>query len=136
RERGFNGAIVVRSKNIVKDIRSLTNKKGVSLVLDHVGKATWNHSLKMLQRRGRLAFCGITTGPKTETDLRYIFGKQLSIFGSWMGDKKDLFDVIQFLERKPEFLPYIDRTYSLAEAGSAQAYMESGEHNGKILLEI
>ncbi|SFE57907.1 alcohol dehydrogenase catalytic domain-containing protein [Alteribacillus iranensis] len=135
RERGFDGHVVVRSDDILKDIRSIA-KKGVSLVLDQAGRATWNHSLKMLGRGGRLACCGITTGPKTETDLRYIFGKQLSISGSWMGDKKDLLEVITFLERQPELLPYIDRTYPLKEAGDAQKFVEEGNHNGKVLLEI
>lgn len=89
----------------------------------------------MLTRGGRLSFCGITTGPKVETDLRYIFGKQLSIFGSWMGDRSDLIEVTHFLKRTRK-LPYIYKEFALEEAGEAQACMENGKHVGKIILKI
>lgn len=135
RSQGFDGRVIVRTDETAKEIRRITNKTGVDLVLDHVGHATWNESLKMLKRGGRLAFCGVTTGAKTEMDLRYIFGKQLSIYGSWMGNRSDFHEVIRFLKQHA-LLPYIDRTFSLQEAGSAQSYMEHGEHMGKILLKI
>jgi NADPH:quinone reductase-like Zn-dependent oxidoreductase len=134
-EQGFEGHIVVRSENLEAEIRELTGRRGVDLVLDHVGKQTWNQSLRMLARGGRLSFCGITTGPKVETDLRYIFGKQLSIFGSWMGDRSDLIEVIHFL-KKTRKLPYIYKEIALEEAGEAQACMENGKHVGKIILKI
>lgn len=136
REQGFTGIIIQRSEDVVKKVREFTNKQGATVVLDHVGKATYNDSLKMLAKGGRLAFCGITTGPKVETDLRYIFGKQLELYGSWMGDKRDLHDVVSFLSKNEALLPHIDRVFSLEEAGEAQTCMEQGTHTGKIILNI
>lgn len=135
-EQGFTGSIVVRSESLLDEIKQLTQKKGVDLVLDHVGQQTWNSSLKMLARGGRLAFCGITTGPRVETDLRYIFGKQLEIYGSWMGDHQDFVQVVQFLQHHPQALPYIYKEFPLEEARLAQAIMEKGDHVGKIVLKI
>lgn len=135
RDQGFQGDVLIRSEHLEEEIRQLTDKKGVDVVLDHVGSATFRQSLRMLARGGRLACCGVTTGPKCETDLRYIFGKQLSIFGSWMGDRADLMEVITFLQRTGR-LPYIDREFPLASAREAQSYLEKGQHVGKIVLSI
>src|SRR5690606_19782451 len=128
----FSGDIVIRSEHLLAEIRTITQKVGVDVVLDHVGKQTWNDSLRMLSKGGRLAFCGVTTGPKIETDLRYIFGKQIEIYGSWMGDHQDLIEVVKFLENKPDKLPYIYQEYALDSAGEAQLTLEKGKHVGKI----
>ncbi|WP_257347265.1 zinc-binding dehydrogenase [Pseudalkalibacillus decolorationis] len=133
---GFSGEIVVRSDSVVKDIRNLTANEGVDVVLDHVGKQTWSKSLKMLKTGGRLAFCGVTTGPKTETDLRYIFGKQLTITGSWMGNQSDFIEVVEFLKMRLNLLPYIYQVLNLEDVGEAHSLMERGDHVGKILLKI
>lgn len=136
RNQGFEGIVIQRSEDVVKKVREYTNNKGADVVLDHAGKATWNQSLKMLGKSGRLAFCGITTGAKVETDLRYIFAKQISIYGSWMGDKKDFNQVVSFLTNHPSSLPHIDRTFLLEDVGEAHSYMEKGIHKGKIILLI
>ncbi|WP_261131699.1 zinc-binding dehydrogenase [Bacillus sp. Marseille-Q3570] len=133
---GFEGEVVVRSERLTKDIRKLTDNKGVDVVLDHVGKKTWSSSLKMLKRGGRLAFCGVTTGAIAETDLRYIFGKQLTITGTWMGNRSDFVAVIDFLKSRPHLLPYIYQIINLEEVGEAHSLMEQGNHIGKILLRI
>ncbi|GAA0367697.1 zinc-binding dehydrogenase [Bacillus horti] len=135
-EQGFTGDIIIRSEDLLEEIKQLTHKRGVDLVLDHVGKQTWNISLKMLTKGGRLAFCGITSGPKVETDLRYIFGKQLSIFGSWMGDHQDFMEVVQFLKQHPQALPYIYKEFPLHDAQEAQATLEQGDHVGKVVLNV
>lgn len=134
-EQGFE-EVIIRSDEIVKDIRFNTNNNGVDVVLDHVGKHTWKYSLKMLKKGGRLAFCGVTTGPKAETDLRYIFAKQLAIYGSWMGDRADFDEVVQFLKPRPDLLPYVYQTYPLEDVGKAQHALEHGKHTGKILLKV
>lgn len=137
RDKGFNNVkfICRREEDVVKEVRSYTNNVGASVVLDHAGRQTFNNSLKMLSRGGRLAFCGITTGPFAEVDLRLIFGKQIQITGSWMGDLKDFYEVINFLQRTEAF-PYIDKVYQLQEASEAQQALEAGEHIGKVILKI
>lgn len=133
---GFDGNIIVRSENIVKDVRRATGGRGADVVLDHVGAATWMTSLKMLAATGRLSFCGVTTGHQAETDLRFIFGKQISIHGTWIGDRQDFHDVAAFLRNHTDALPTIDKVFPLKEAQAAQDYLESGTHSGKVLLEM
>ncbi|HLR70419.1 MAG TPA: zinc-binding dehydrogenase [Pseudogracilibacillus sp.] len=135
-KKGFDDvSFIVRDADVVKNVRKLTNKVGADLVLDHVGRKSFNNSLKMLARGGRLAFCGITTGPFSEVDLRLIFGKQITITGSWMGDLQDFYEVVKFLERTNAF-PHIDQEYMLADAGKAQEALEAGNHIGKIILKV
>lgn len=135
-EKGFDDvSFVVRNDEVVKQVRELTDGAGADLVLDHVGRKTFNNSLKMLNRGGRLAFCGITTGPFSEVDLRLIFGKQITITGSWMGDLKDFYEVVKFSQRTNAF-PHIDKEFPLNEARLAQETMENGQHIGKIILRV
>lgn len=131
----YDVEFVVSDDKVVKNVREITNNKGVDLVLDHVGRKTFNNSLKMLSRGGRLAFCGVTTGPISEVDLRLIFGKQITITGSWMGDLQDFYEVVKLLEDK-ECFPHIDQEFLLTEVGKAQNTLEAGNHIGKIILKI
>lgn len=135
RGHGFTGTTIVRSDRVVKDVRAACPGRGASVVLDHVGASSWMSSLKMLAPRGRLAFCGVTSGHQATTDLRHVFGKQLSIHGSWMGNRNDLADVVAFLRDTPDALPVVDRVFPLSEAAAAQAHIESGKHVAKTLLE-
>lgn len=135
-EKGFTDVeFVLRDSVAGKKVRELTNGRGADLVLDHVGRKTFNDSLKMLARGGRLSFCGITTGPIAEVDLRLIFGKQLTISGSWMGDLQDFHEVVRFLLRTKTF-PHIDKEFLLEDVKSAQEMIEKGQHIGKIILKI
>lgn len=136
KKKGFDDVeFIVRDSEVGKKIRDLTNKAGADLVLDHVGSKTFNESLKMLGRGGRLSFCGITTGPIAEVDLRLIFGKQITITGSWMGDLRDFHEVIVFLLRTRAY-PHIDEVFPLEEVKEAQKMLEEGKHIGKIILQI
>ncbi len=136
KEKGFdNVEFIIRDSEVGKRIRELTNKAGADLVLDHVGRKTFNESLRMLARGGRLAVCGITTGPIADVDLRLIFGKQITISGSWMGDLHDFHEVVQFLLRTKAF-PHIDEMFPLKEVKKAQQTLEEGKHIGKIILQI
>ena len=136
RGQGFTDVeFVVRGQETRRQIWELTNKAGADLVLDHVGRKTFNESLQMLARGGRLAFCGITTGPIAEVDLRLIFGKQITITGSWMGDLHDFHEVVAFLQRTNAF-PYIDKVFPLEQAREAQAALEEGSHIGKVILQV
>lgn len=110
-----------------------TGKRGVDVLLDSVGEATWKQSLRALGRNGRLLTCGATTGPVAETDIRYIFWRQLQVFGSTMATKAEL-ERVMGLVFAGKLEPVIDSTYPLREAREAQARMERGEQFGKILL--
>lgn len=122
-------------QDIVDEVRRITEGRGVDIVIEHVGKATWDKSVKALSRGGRLVTCGATTGPDVITDLRYIFSRELTVFGSYMGSKGELLKVIELLNLG-KLRTVIDSVYPLENAAEAQKRMEKGEHFGKIVLSL
>ncbi|HEV8131289.1 MAG TPA: zinc-binding dehydrogenase [Acidobacteriota bacterium] len=122
-------------ERISDEVRKVTGKRGVDIVFEHVGKATWNESLLSLARGGRLVTCGATSGYAAETDLRHVFSKQISILGSYMGGKAELLQAYSFL-KKGLFAPVVDRVFALEEVRQAHQYLEEGKQFGKVVLRI
>jgi len=122
-------------QDIAEEIKRLTNRRGVDVVIEHVGQATWPASVRSLARGGRLVTCGATTGPNGALDLRALFAKQLSIQGSYMGTKGELLRVARFFFAG-QIKPVIDRTYPLANAADAQRRLQESGQFGKIVLEV
>ena len=120
-------------QDISEEIRRLTNRRGVDVVIEHVGDATWNKAVRSLARGGRLVTCGATTGSNGSLDLRALFARRLTIMGSYMGTKGDLFQAARFFF-SGQLKPIIDRTYPLAEAAEAQRRLEASHQFGKIVL--
>ena len=116
-------------------VRSLTGKRGVDVVLEHVGAATWEHSIRVCARGGRIVTCGATTGWDARTDLRHVFFRQISILGSTMGSKAVLFDVVDHV-RAGRLKPVVDRVLPLREAAEAHRVLEEREAFGKVVLEV
>ena len=94
-----------------KEIFSRTNRRGVDVVVDNVGKATLGISMKAVARGGRIVIIGNTSGPNAEIDIRFIFGKQISLIGSTMGNHQDFRDVTDLLW-SGKLKPVIDRGYA------------------------
>ncbi len=117
----------------VREVLARTEKRGVDVVVDNVGRATLASSLKAVARGGRIVVVGNTSGPLTEIDLRFLFAKQISLIGSTMGSHQD-FRVVTGLLWSGALRPVIDRTYPLAEGIEAYRRLEEGRHFGKILL--
>ncbi len=130
---GADDVINHNEQDITAEARRITEKRGVDVVFEHVGSATWEKSVKALAVGGRLVTCGATTGYMGQTDIRYVYSRQLSILGSYMASKAELLKVIE-LVRQRRLKPVVDRIYSLAEAARAQERMEKREHFGKIVL--
>ena len=135
RASGASDVIHHHKQDVAAEIMRLTDRRGVDVVVEHVGDATWAKSVRSLARGGRLVTCGATTGPQVGIDLRALFAKQLSVLGSYVGTKGEL------LRAAPYFFagqlqPVIDRTFPLAEAAEAQRRLEASEHFGKIVLEV
>jgi NADPH:quinone reductase-like Zn-dependent oxidoreductase len=122
-------------QDIAAEIRRMTNNRGVDVVIEHVGEATWARSVRSLARGGRLVTCGATTGAKGALDLQALFAKQLTIHGSYMGTKGELMHVARFFFAG-RLTPVIDRTYPLNEAALAQQRLEESGQFGKIVLEV
>jgi len=126
--------VVDRSRgDWVREIHKVTNKRGVDVVVDNVGKATLTGSMQAVARGGRIVIIGNTSGPHAEIDIRYIFGKQISLIGSTMGSHQDFRDVTALLWAG-KLRPVIDRIMPLKEGIEAYRIMEQGEQFGKIVL--
>jgi len=120
------------AKYVYKD---LTEERGIDVVIDNVGKATFQTSIQLLRPGGRLITCGATTGPSTQILINRIFWKQLEIKGSTMANQGEFREVMGLIGKK-KFGPIIDRTFPLEEAREAETYLKKGEQFGKVLLEI
>lgn len=135
RQLGAYEGVNHATEDVPARVRELTNGRGVDVVVEHVGAATWDRSLKCLVRSGRLVTCGATTGHDAHIDLRFLFGRQLSLLGSYMGRKAELLRAAQFFFAG-ELRPVVDRTFPLAEAAEAHRRLESREGFGKVVLEV
>jgi NADPH:quinone reductase-like Zn-dependent oxidoreductase len=116
-----------------KRIYNLTGKRGVDVVVDNVGEATMMTSMQAAARGGRIVIIGNTSGPHAQIDIRYIFGKQISLIGSTMGTHQDFRDVAALLWAG-KLKPVIDRIMPLSQGIEAYRMMEQGEQFGKIVL--
>jgi NADPH:quinone reductase-like Zn-dependent oxidoreductase len=121
--------------DLTREVRRLTDKRGVDIVVEHVGVATWEHSLRCLARGGRLVTCGATTGYDARIDLRFLFTRQYEVMGSYMGTKGELLRAAQFFFAG-RLMPVVDTTFPLADAAAAHRRLEKGEQFGKIVLEV
>ncbi len=130
---GADAVINYNSQDVVTEVRRFTGKKGVDVVFEHTGKATWERSIASMAWGGRLVTCGNTTGYDAVTDLRFLFNKQLSILGSHQGSKAELLRGLRWVE-EGKVRPVVDRTFPLVDGAKAQETMERGEHFGKIIL--
>jgi len=135
KELGADHVLNRNSGGIWKELAGLTNQRGVDVVLENVGAATWNQSLRSLVRGGRLVTVGRTTGALAETDIKLIFWNQLQVIGSTMANQKEFSEVMsRFFQGELE--PVIDSVFPLDQAREAYQRLEAGEHFGKIIIQV
>jgi len=118
-----------------KEVYRLTNKRGVDVVFESVGAATWLRAIRALRRGGRLVTIGATSGPNPQEEIRLIFWKQVEIIGSTMSNQREFNEVMKLVLRG-EFKPVIDVVLPLERAQEAHARLARGEQFGKIVLTI
>ena len=135
RELGAEVGINHARQDVAKEIRALTDRQGVEVVVDSVGQSTWEQSLRALGRLGRLVTCGGTSGPMVTTDVRKLFWYQWSILGSTMGSTAE-FRAIAALAGEGKLWPEIDRVFPFERARAAFDRLEAGEQLGKIVIEV
>ena len=132
------GADVVydyRQQEWWKEVYYATGKRGVDLVVDNVGEATFSHSLRALAKGGRLVTVGATTGPRSHADIRLIFWKQISIIGSTMGTQAEFRAAMRAVfEGRVD--PPVDSIWPMDQYRDALERMLRGEQRGKIVLRI
>jgi NADPH:quinone reductase-like Zn-dependent oxidoreductase len=122
------------SGDFSKEIWRLTGKRGVDVVLESVGAATWDHSLRSVAKGGRVVVFGATSGPHVQLDLRQIFWKQYVIIGATMSNQREFNTVMRLVFCQRRLHPVVDRVLPLSEMQTAQRVLEAGEQFGKIVL--
>jgi NADPH:quinone reductase-like Zn-dependent oxidoreductase len=135
RELGADATVNHVSGDVSAAVKEATEGRGVEVVLEHVGEATWQRSLQSARAGGRIVVCGATSGPNPPAALHRIWWKQLTIYGSTMGTRED-FEAAYELVKSGRSKPVVDSVLPLAEARAAHERMEAGEQFGKIVLSI
>jgi len=133
RKLGAEHLINRKTQDIAEEVRKITNRRGVDIVFEHVGNATWPQSVASLKWGGTLVTCGATSGFEAVTDLRFLWNKQMNFLGSHMGNKTDLLEAMRWVE-SGQVKPVVSQVFPLRETGQAQTLMESGEVMGKFVL--
>lgn len=135
RAMGADETLNHATQDVPGEIRARTGKRGVTVVVDSVGEATWDRSLRCLGRRGRLVTCGGTSGPMVQTDVRRLFWNQWSLLGSTMGNDAEFGAVVDALAGGA-LVPTVDSVHSLADGRAAYARLLSGAQFGKVILAV
>jgi NADPH2:quinone reductase len=130
---GADHVIDYEANDFAAEIRELTGKRGVDMVVDHVGAATYPDSLKSLAKGGRLVTCGATTGPNPDAGLNRIFWNQLSVIGSTMATPGEVDDVLS-LVWDGTFEPRVRETLPMSETARAHEMIENREGFGKVVV--
>lgn len=132
---GADAVINHAREKVSERVKLLTEGRGVDVVIEHIGPEVWDSCLASLAKGGRLITCGATTGAEVKLDLRYVYSRQFTIKGSYMGTRAELVKAAE-LYGQGKLKPVIDRTYPLQEARAAQELMLSRKFFGKIVLTV
>jgi len=133
RELGAKFVINRKRQRVIREISRITNRRGVDIVFEHVGAATWETSIYALRWGGTIVICGATTGFKTTVDLRFLWNKQQNYLGSHAGSTSELFDAMQFVHNGV-IKPVIMETLPLRDVSKAHEILQKGDIMGKIVL--
>jgi len=131
---GAEVAIDYGKQDFVAEAKRLTGKRGVDVVIEHVGGEVFAQSLRATRAGGRVVTCGATAGFHPAIDLRQIFFRQVEVLGSTMGSKADLLAVLEHVAAG-RLQPVVDRVMPLAQAADAHRVLEAREAFGKVVLE-
>ncbi len=133
RALGADEVINHTSQSLAEEVKRFTAKRGVDVIVDHVGTAVWDACFESLATYGRFVTCGTTTGADLKLNAQLLYGRQRTILGSFMGGKGELMDALKLIGAR-KLKAVIDSSFPLEEAAAAQKKMESREFFGKILL--
>jgi len=133
KQLGADLTINYATHDFLAEVKKLTNRKLVDVVFEHVGAATWEKSVACLPVGGRLVTCGATSGHDVKIDLRVLFFKSISLLGSTMGSKGDLFKVLELVEAG-KLKPVLDRVMKLEQAREAHQLLDERKTFGNVVL--
>ncbi len=132
---GADEVINYKRQDFEEEVKRITNKQGVNIIIEHIGPDVWEKSIRVLARNGLLVTCGATSGPSASIDLRYVFSRHLSILGSYMGRKNELLEVLKFID-SGKLRPVVHKVFELKDAREAQQEMLDRKNFGKIVLRV
>jgi NADPH:quinone reductase-like Zn-dependent oxidoreductase len=133
RQLGADEVINYSEQDFAQEVKRITSKRGVDVVVEHIGEHTWEKSVASLSRKGRLVTCGATTGNEGKVNIWSLFAKEIALIGSYGGTRQDLADVLK-LVATGQLKPVVHGTYTLDQLGTAQQLMESREQFGKLVI--
>ncbi len=132
---GADHVVNYREKDVVEEVKKLTDGRGVDIVIDHVGAATFDTSLKSLRRGGKLVSAGVTTGKSINLDIQYLYRNELIIDGSYLFTIGGFYQILKMAE-EGRLKPVISKVFPLKDAAKAQRVMEEATHFGKLVLKV
>jgi NADPH:quinone reductase-like Zn-dependent oxidoreductase len=135
RALGADEVINYKTSDFVAEVKRLTGKRGVDVVIEHVGGDVMTKSILSTTAGGRIVTCGATAGFEPKIDLRHVFFRQIEILGSTMGPKGSLFGILEHV-KAGRLRPVVDRVLPLWQAAEAHRALEAREAFGKIVLEV
>ncbi len=133
RRLGAEHGINRKTQDVADEVKKITGRRGVDVVFEHVGEATWRTSVAALKWGGTLVTCGATSGFEGATDIRFLWNKQMNFLGSHLGTKAELMQALQWVE-SGHIKPLVSQVLPLREIAQAQLTMERDEVVGKIVL--
>ena len=132
---GADAGVNYRTQKVAQEVRALSGRRGADVVIENVGEATWEESLRALRKGGRLVTCGATSGPRVVTDARRLFWNQYTIMGSTLGNAAEYRAVVGELGAG-RLRPVVDRVFPLVESRAALERLERGEQLGKVVVTV
>jgi NADPH:quinone reductase-like Zn-dependent oxidoreductase len=132
---GADHGINHKTQDLLAEVKRLTGRRGVDVVIEHVGEAVWSQVILATAKGGRIVTCGATSGFEAKTDLRHVFFRQLEILGSTMAPKGDLFPILDHVARG-RLHPVVYRTLPLERAAEAHRILEGRGPFGKVVLTV
>jgi NADPH:quinone reductase-like Zn-dependent oxidoreductase len=135
RRLGADVTLNHRTQKVSQEVRALTQKRGVEVVVENVGEATWDESLRCLKRGGRLVTCGATSGPNVRVDLRRVFWHHFTFMGSTMGNAREYAEIVRRLG-EGQLRPIVDQVFPMTDARKAYERLARGEQLGKVVVEV
>lgn len=135
KELGADHVVNYTTQDFVLECKKLTDKRGVDLVIEHVGGEVFAKSIVAAAWGGKVVTCGATAGFSPQIDLRHVFFRQIEVLGSTMGPKATLFEILRLVEAG-KLKPVVDRVFSLWDAQAAHRHLEDRKNFGKVVLEV
>jgi NADPH:quinone reductase-like Zn-dependent oxidoreductase len=132
---GADDVIIGHPQDLAPKVLEATHDLGVEVVFEHVGPATWEQSIKVVAKGGRIVTCGATTGPEVPLILRQLFGREITLLGSMLGTFGELQRVTKLIQ-SGKLKPVVDRSFPLEQARAAQETLLTKEHTGKLVLDV